>query len=108
MHSHMPKELFILGYPDETNLHITEGHTELDTKYIRADLHTADSWRDISTAPRDGTEIIVYGVCKFEGAYMITAAYREDKGMFMCGCKTVGHSLLTHWQPLPQPPKAQE
>lgn len=71
-------------------------------------------WQDIATAPRDGTEILVYR----EDAGVFTAHYVEEdahisspmnppEGDFYwfstCGDDLTG-DMPTHWQPLPTPP----
>ena len=66
----------------------------------------AQGWRDISTAPRDGTWILIYykdsvhfpiQSAKFTdfGAWETTHAYEE--------CQE--YPMPTHWIPLPLPPK---
>jgi hypothetical protein len=60
-----------------------------------------DEWRDIGTAPKDGTDILVFHpeskeqfVCYWElGCWMFSA----DTGLI---------GSPTHWMPLPPPPGA--
>lgn len=64
-------------------------------------------WQPIETAPRDGTEVLIY--CPpgehYEGMY--TAAYDTLMG----GCwtdnarRTLWPLPATHWMPLPSPPR---
>lgn len=74
-----------------------------------------DAWQDISTAPRDGTAILVGGknfVCK---AYWSNnahfAQFEEKPGWQVYDCEDGYYSFSlepnepTAWQPLPQPPK---
>jgi len=86
-------------------------------------------WQDISTAPRDGTEIL--GWRRDCGILLIrwTCCYDfmadnelENSGLddetlsaedwfyadFIEGGRLEGSELPTHWQPLPEPPKAGE
>ncbi len=68
------------------------------------------TWRDISTAPRDGTEIFVWGCIESSPLSrphigiddFFRAAWNEgwqatDHDGWICGA--------THWQPLPAPPE---
>lgn len=58
-------------------------------------------WRDIASAPRDGTRILVYGAMRDGGHYI-------DICPFYHGRWTIewmdGHEEPTSWQPLPLPP----
>ena len=77
-------------------------------------LRTATAWRPISTAPQDGTHVLVW-----DGTYAIGAWFSRgwgeaagwyvpnpaapDERMWLhgdCGCDL----NPTHWQPLPSPP----
>lgn len=65
-----------------------------------------EEWQPIETAPRDGTNIIVYRP-KFHGNYIpqVGTDYWMTKGLFV---PTWGKSRKdvppTHWQPFPKPP----
>jgi len=63
----------------------------------------AGGWQDISTAPKDGTRFIAWR--KYSTRPLI-ARYWKDFGWFE---DEDGLHLynLTHWQPLPNPPKEQ-
>jgi hypothetical protein len=70
-----------------------------------------DGWQDISTAPKDGTLIIVRGYidrlatgpCNRE--YFYVAEYHQQYNRFISPDGTeIGHAYLTHWMPLPNPP----
>lgn len=62
-----------------------------------------DGWRDIESAPKDGTRIIVmYDDCPTLPAHVELGKYREG----YC-CNTYGHRFSgepTHWMPLPAAP----
>ena len=63
-------------------------------------------WQPIATAPKDGTEILVYtmGECFYVVAYddVFSAPWRirNDEG--------VNEAVPTHWMPLPDAPNAIE
>lgn len=69
-------------------------------------------WRDISTAPRDGTEVDLWVVsretgkgyrrveCAFDGEFWVT----RDYAIVSCA----PHFIVTHWMPLPPPPQGNE
>lgn len=67
-----------------------------------------DAWRPIESAPKDGTDIIVYRP-KFDGDYIpqVGLDYWMTKGVL---APTWGKSRKdcppTHWQPLPRAPKS--
>lgn len=62
------------------------------------------TWQDIASAPRDGTEIIVFRP-KFDGQYIPRIGLDYYKTAWM-------HSREdcqpTHWQPLPPPPAVKD
>ena len=64
-------------------------------------------WQDMKTAPRDGSKFIAitsYGeqcVMRFDGEEIIRAVTCRR-------CDGMGLGGLSHWMPLPQPPKAGE
>jgi len=64
---------------------------------------TAPAWRDIASAPRDGTEVLVYR--KYPTGYelMTVARYFAGKDNWEEG---VGLYDIepSHWMPLPDPP----
>ena len=62
-------------------------------------------WQPIETAPRDGTEVIV-----FTGGGVVTAWHSVNTGMWPHDCEftedgeACNVGLPTHWMPLPAPP----
>jgi hypothetical protein len=67
-------------------------------------------WYPIETAPKDGTVIIVYGQFPYkvnvQTVFYQTAAWESDE--FRAGWTNASSSWLsdvTHWMPLPPPPK---
>lgn len=64
-----------------------------------------NSWQPIETAPKDGTNILVFAIHPYEDSYITVCAYCQNYKVFMYNGMTVGHAYLTHWMPLPEPPK---
>lgn len=79
-------------------------------------------WRDIETAPRDGTRILIaragenvgcdeieitewYVVEVYHYEHVEGDLYRKVKGKASEGWNGNGHRA-THWMPLPEPPEA--
>lgn len=66
----------------------------------------ADSqgWRDIATAPRDGSPVLV-----FSAEYGTQEVCRWDERR-RCWGRYAGYSFspVTHWRPLPPPPQGRE
>jgi hypothetical protein len=76
---------------------------------LRAEERQAREWRPIATAPRDGTGIIVYSPEAEESFCVFTAHCLEGPpGEFdwYDVCEGPVDVTLTHWQPLPPPPRA--
>ena len=65
---------------------------------------TSIGWQPIATAPRDGTEVLVYR--KYDTGYeLITVAhYFAGKDNWEQGVGMYD-IVPTHWQPLPDPPQ---
>ena len=68
-----------------------------------------EGWQPIETAPRDGTQVLVYArVLHPEkwGIYLdpkiCAASYHPDAGWCVCEVRDA-----THWRPLPAPPEGQ-
>ena len=69
------------------------------------------AWRDISSAPKDGTEIILFGP-QYQGEpphrLMWFAAWDNSLDMWALEGETIASpDWPTHWQPLPNPPKVE-
>lgn len=67
-----------------------------------------DNWLDIESAPRDGTEVLLY-VFVAEGSALndMGLCYWRNDSFFQgwtCGWET-GFINPAHWQPLPKPPQ---
>lgn len=74
-------------------------------KAIEAEMR--GEWRDISTAPKDGTNILVWWPLQM---HCPVVAHWADKWSNGLGWKFTGwgeplETAPTHWQPLPLPPK---
>lgn len=69
------------------------------------------SWQPIETAPKDGTRILGYGLIGFETTTMAATViwdkfYSEWHGHPSEATEySVEACKLTHWMPLPEPPK---
>ena len=64
-------------------------------------------WRDIETAPKDGTVFLGYKLGQFRECYKVP---RDDCDMWCFGGGSGADDLFpnikpTHWMPLPTPPK---
>ena len=72
------------------------------------DVIKVDLWQPISTAPKDGTRIIVYRP-NARGKYISKVGldyWSEELGD--CWAKSNFETQPTHWQPLPNPPKGEQ
>lgn len=74
------------------------------------ELKTASEWQPIESAPKDGTEVLIYHKHTTDSHYSAVAASWFE-GQFYASSKediidwSDGIKQSTHWQPLPQPPK---
>ena len=66
---------------------------------LRGDAPPPDDWRPIETAPRDGSEILVWapGRDGLQPMFAVTA-WHESGGFCVCEVRTP-----THWKPLTPP-----
>lgn len=65
-------------------------------------------WQDISTAPKDGTPILVF-VRTDEGAEMQQVAVHDGDRLYpwaVSDGSSYHRDLFTHWMPLPPPPRS--
>lgn len=79
---------------------------------IISQLRERVDWRDISTAPKDGTHILVALIpprSRHPGFVPVREAYWSRRKTFwmVAGMTMVGDNL-THWMPLPSPPTPSE
>lgn len=74
------------------------------------------AWQPIETAPKDGTEILLFELLRGEES-MIRAGYWEDQGesihdvgeaagWSIADSGYIGEIRPTHWMPLPAPPES--
>lgn len=61
------------------------------------------SWQPIETAPKDGTYFIAYAHTKIPLIPYVICAFYD--GNFRRHVTHQVQSTLTHWMPLPEPPK---
>ena len=81
-----------------------EDYCKLETEL--AALKTGHEWRDIETAPKDGTVFLGYKLGQFRECYKVP---RDDCDMWCFGGTSGADDLFpnikpTHWMPLPKPP----
>jgi hypothetical protein len=64
-------------------------------------------WQDISTAPKDGTEILVCNVDVLRGHMNVVSYTEEDYPQVWETQEFCAYhkDAFTHWMPLPSPPK---
>jgi hypothetical protein len=68
-----------------------------------------DGWRDIETAPKDGTEILAYfDKSRFYFILSWGQSMMPDKHFAWVDDDGVPNGIPSHWRPLPAPPAAQE
>ena len=98
------------GYDaDQMHAHYLKGRED-----ERAALaaRVAQAWQPIETAPKDGTEIVLFGDARWPRG--IVPTYPDLKGVVGVGHYAGGIWQFmsrigepTHWMPLPHPPKEQ-
>lgn len=60
------------------------------------------NWQQIETAPRDGTEILIFtGFC----FYVVTYDDRFSAPWRIRDSEGLNDHVPTHWMPLPEPPE---
>lgn len=72
-----------------------------------ADAYLADHWRDIATAPRDGTEFLWWRngeIC--QAGWMPDWMHPEKQVLGRKGWRYPEWDMPTHYMPLPEPPNA--
>ncbi len=62
-------------------------------------------WRSLASAPRDGTEVLV-----FVNGHVVVAAWAEGRWQAVVAGKRIPFDLgsPTHWRPVPPPPGSME
>lgn len=86
--------------------HLSRGIEELKERIhnLRAENELLKSpWREIGTAPRDGTQILI---CIAGDEYEPAWAFWSDRfhNWFIPTTNVVYQMEPTHWQPMPEPP----
>lgn len=79
----------------------------IDHLHTQGYLNACDGWQDISTAPRDGTEVLLIqdipSPVYFVGYYDDSDVLNPDH-VWATIDGSYHRDLPTHWRPLPQPP----
>lgn len=67
-------------------------------------LEANQEWQLISTAPKDGSDILIYDD---ESEYFCVVHWAKSPGdgVWKINAERSGWAYPTHWRPLPQPPK---
>lgn len=71
------------------------------------------NWKDISTAPKDGTAVLIYArwdwdaMCEPEDEYVALVAVYIGESFWTVTCNPYSDRAYkpTHWQELPPPPE---
>lgn len=74
-----------------------------------AELERIIEWQPIETAPKDGTEIIVFMPDAYNQIEIVAFSSDGASGEAWCSARCVDGleaGIPTHWMPLPSPPKA--
>ncbi len=66
-------------------------------------------WQSIETAPRDGTEILAFGLRNGEPVFAVTWWRKSGPKRMYIGWGEFNKQYwpATHWMPLPEPPEGQ-
>ena len=64
----------------------------------------AEGWRPISTAPRDGTEVLA----DTSGLGRVVVYWDDEESQWGTGLGYLDRGAPTHWMPLPPPPTSAE
>lgn len=65
-----------------------------------------DNWQPIETAPKDGSQILLYGRVDSDRAFRHIGFWSERWNDWLD--MTMSFSVPTHWMPLPAPPESEE
>lgn len=124
----MPERIYAVKSTNGCVVSFSTPSLDYNIEYVRADL-VRSGWRDIETAPRDGTRILasLYREASVDMDGFKMKAFREVReiwyqpyqimGMQMpwhagdpydshdgMAPEHMGEAVPTHWQPLPTPP----
>jgi len=66
----------------------------------------ADGWQPIDSAPKDGTDVLIYHQSRTSDSIIVIAQWTDDGMDSYHWCDAVAIYEPTHWQPLPDPPEA--
>lgn len=83
------------------------GHNELKQALTAlTELRKEMEWQPIETAPKDGTNVDLYGTYKGYKYRITDCRFIPLEGYWFAVNSMMGNGFVpTHWHPLPQPPK---
>lgn len=64
------------------------------------------NWKTMESAPRDGTQILVFVPSFYQGKGGITWAVRSHGEWLDSSCRRLRDADVTHWMPIPDPPSS--
>ena len=74
------------------------------TKELDPKASAAKEWQPIETAPKDGTEILIFDECE----EIVQSAFEYINDCWLrSGASELGHPEPTHWMPLPPKPEGE-
>ncbi len=91
------------NYGNDEFMSFSEFHHDYEP--VPATCEQESGWRDISEAPMDGTEVMLW-VSGYRGIIMAYWYNQEDRWRTKTS-ERWGKDIPTHFMPLPQPPKAE-
>jgi len=76
-------------------------------KMVPGSTGAAEGWRDIASAPKEGSQFLTFARDKHGIEYMAVAQWAEPDGMGSVSGWFWTYAIRpTHWRPLPAPPSA--
>lgn len=94
------------GYYDGHCIHRGECDIDVIKTAPAADVQPVNQWISVEDRlPEIGKSVLIY-YPKWDGDEIQVAKLEDDGMMFdICGEFNIGTGVITHWMPLPKPPK---